>query len=43
VGSGLRNVAVDEGTVVGIAAAVYLIAPRLDRTAIAGREPAEEA
>ena len=43
VGSGLRNIAVDEGTVLGIAAAVYLLAPRLERTAIAGEDSAEQA
>jgi hypothetical protein len=40
VGSGLRNIALDEGTVVGIAAAVYLLAPRLDRARRTADEPA---
>lgn len=42
VGSGLRNIAVDEGTVVGIAAAVYLLAPRLQRARPAADEPVQQ-
>jgi hypothetical protein len=31
VGAGLRNIAVDEGTVLGLAFTVYLLAPRVAR------------
>jgi hypothetical protein len=41
-GSGLRNIALDEGTVVGIAAAVYLLAPRLGRARLAADEPVQQ-
>jgi hypothetical protein len=37
-GGGLRNIALDEGTVLGIAFAVYLLAPRLGRETLAARE-----
>jgi hypothetical protein len=43
IGSGLRNIALDEGTVLGIAAAVYLLAPRLDRTSFPDEDPVQEA
>jgi hypothetical protein len=42
VGSGLRNIALDEGTVLGIAAAVYLLAPRLNRGSLADEDAAAE-
>jgi hypothetical protein len=41
VAAGLKNVALDEGTVLGIAAAVYLLAPRLDRAGVAADEPVQ--
>jgi hypothetical protein len=43
VGAGLKNIALDEGTVLGIAAAVYLLAPRLDRASPTSEDPAQEA
>jgi hypothetical protein len=42
VGAGLKNIALDEGTVLGITAAVYLLAPRLDRAGAAAEEPAQQ-
>jgi hypothetical protein len=42
VGAGLKNIAVDGGTLLGITAAVYLLAPRLDRTHTASEDPVGE-
>jgi hypothetical protein len=39
VGAGLRNIAVDEGTVLGLAFVVYLLAPRIGTPARLDEEP----
>jgi hypothetical protein len=38
-GAGLRNIAVDEGTVLGLAFIAYLLAPRIDKHAQLDEEP----